>query len=103
MSERNGPGGIKTESRSPIITSGVATPKHASNNIMAVMAIAATKPASKPVESVFVQLIDCQSYCSGEMEHRLLVGAPSRTCTPLNCKQRTECPLGAQATSLCSA
>jgi len=28
-----------------MITSGVATPKHASNNIMAVIAIAATRPA----------------------------------------------------------
>src|SRR5438046_8140291 len=57
MSERNGPGEIKTESRSPIITSGVAMPTHASNSIVTVMATAATKPASKPAESTLVLLI----------------------------------------------
>src|SRR5205814_9628145 len=57
MSERNGPGEIKTESRSPIITSGVAMPTHASNSIVTVMATAATKPASKPAESPLVLLI----------------------------------------------
>src|SRR5438034_10360852 len=62
MSERNGPGGMKTESRSPIITSGVATPKYASNNIMTVIAIAAMKPASKPAAITFVRLIACRSY-----------------------------------------
>src|SRR6184192_49479 len=40
--ERNGPGGMKTESRSPIITSGVATPSTASN------------PASSPAKIAFV-------------------------------------------------
>src|SRR5207253_10774636 len=57
MSERNGPGEIKTESRSPIITSGVAMPTHASNSIVTVMATAATKPASKPPERPLVLLI----------------------------------------------
>jgi hypothetical protein len=36
-----------------MITSGVATPKHASNNIMAVIAIAATRPASNPAAIAF--------------------------------------------------
>src|SRR5213593_4237199 len=62
MSERKGPGGMKTESRSPIITSGVATPKYASNNIMTVIAIAAMKPASKPAAIAFVRLIAFRSY-----------------------------------------
>src|SRR6266480_7225135 len=54
---RNGPGGTKTESRSPIIVSGVATPKHASTSIATVIATPATIPASKPAKSVFVLLI----------------------------------------------
>src|SRR5438128_12233754 len=58
ITERNGPGGIKTDSLSPMITSGVATPKHASNNIMAVIATAATTPASKPAAIPFARLID---------------------------------------------
>src|SRR5438093_772032 len=62
MSERKGPGGMKTESRSPIITSGVATPKYASNNIMTVIAIAAMKPASKPAAITFVRLIASRAY-----------------------------------------
>src|SRR5438105_694183 len=48
--ERNGPGGMKTESRSPIITSGVATPSTASNNIAAVI----TTQASSPAKIAFV-------------------------------------------------
>src|SRR5215470_11641781 len=60
--ERNGPGGMKTESRSPMMKSGVATPKHASNNIMTVIAIAATKPASIPAESALVLVIYLGDY-----------------------------------------
>src|SRR3954447_23205440 len=41
MSERNGPGGMKTERRSPMITSGVATPSAASSNIAVVITTAA--------------------------------------------------------------
>ena len=54
MSERNGPGGMNTERRSPIITSGVATPNVASNNIAVVITIPATNPASNPAEIAFL-------------------------------------------------
>jgi hypothetical protein len=56
MSERNGPGGMKTESRSPMMTRGVATPSVASNNIAAVITIPATNPASNPVRMAFVRV-----------------------------------------------
>src|ERR1700676_3010294 len=63
MMERNGPGEMKTESRSPIIASGVATPKHARTSMTTVIAMPATSPASKPAESAFVLLIsDYRSY-----------------------------------------
>src|SRR5450759_139013 len=63
MMERNGPGEMKTESRSPIITSGVATPKHARTSMTTVIAMPATSPASKPADSAFVLLIsDYRSY-----------------------------------------
>ena len=52
--ERNGPGGMKTESRSPITTSGVATPSTASNNIAAVITTPASNPASSPAKIAFV-------------------------------------------------
>jgi hypothetical protein len=54
MSERNGPGGMKTERRSPMITSGVAAPSVASNNIAVVSTTAATNPASNPARIAFV-------------------------------------------------
>ena len=57
MIDKNGPGGIRTESRSPMMKSGVATPNHASNNIVAVMAIAAMSPANNPAKSAFDLLI----------------------------------------------
>ncbi len=44
---------MKTERRSPMITSGVATPKHARISITTVIAIAATKPAINPVATAF--------------------------------------------------
>src|SRR6266478_9223181 len=56
MSERNGPGGMNTERRSPIIASGVATPSAASSNIAVVITIPATNPASKPAQIAFVLL-----------------------------------------------
>src|SRR4029077_9250724 len=59
MSERNGPGGMNTERRSPMMTSGVATPSVASNNIAVVMKTAATNPASKPTQIAFVVLTRC--------------------------------------------
>ena len=43
---------MKTERRSPMITSGVATPNVASNNIAAVINTAATNPASNPAKIV---------------------------------------------------
>ena len=55
MSERNGPGGMKTERRSPMMTSGVATPSVASNNIAVVSTTAATNPASNPAAIAFVR------------------------------------------------
>jgi len=57
MSERNGPGGMKTERRSPIMTSGVATLSAASNNIAVVITSAATNPVSNPAEVAFALLI----------------------------------------------
>ena len=62
MIERNGPGFIKTESRSPMIASGVATPKRASANITTVMAIPAISPASNPAKRAFDLLISCSDY-----------------------------------------
>src|SRR5882724_8240414 len=57
--ERNGPGGMKTESRSPMSTSGVATPNsHATSNMAVVIVIPATVPASTPARSAFVLLIE---------------------------------------------
>src|SRR6266446_5843840 len=57
--ERNGPGEMKTESRSPMSTSGVATPNsHARSNIAVVIMIPATVPASAPAKSAFVLLIE---------------------------------------------
>ena len=47
---------MKTERRSPIITSGVATPSTASNNIAAVITMPASNPASRPAEIAFVLL-----------------------------------------------
>jgi len=52
--ERNGPGEMKTERRSPMITSGVATPSTASNNIAAVITTPASNPASSPTQIAFV-------------------------------------------------
>src|SRR6059058_1262783 len=56
MRERNGPGGMKTERRSPMITSGVATPNTASNNITTVITTPAIKPTSNPAKIAFVVL-----------------------------------------------
>jgi hypothetical protein len=44
---------MKTESRSPMITSGVATPKQARSSITTVIAIAATRPATNPAAIAF--------------------------------------------------
>ena len=59
---RNGPGGIKIDSRSPMIARGVATPKQASNNITTIMAMPAMIPASNPAENAFVLLMHRASY-----------------------------------------
>src|SRR5438552_8574289 len=56
MSERNGPGGMNTERRSPIITSGVATPSVASSNIAVVMTVPAVNPANKSAKIALVLL-----------------------------------------------
>src|SRR2546423_9954985 len=57
MRPRKGPGGIKTESRSPITAIGVATPKsHASKSITVVMTMPATAPARIPAPAVFEPL-----------------------------------------------
>ena len=47
---------MKTERRSPMMKSGVATPSVASNNIAVVITTAATNPASNPAEIAFVLL-----------------------------------------------
>jgi hypothetical protein len=47
---------MKTESRSPMMTRGVATPSVASTNIAAVITIPATNPASNPVRMAFVRV-----------------------------------------------
>src|SRR5215475_3600891 len=67
MSERNGPGGMKTESRSPMITSGVATPSTASSNITAVITTPASKPASSPAKIAFV-LLTPAGYLTGSTQ-----------------------------------
>jgi hypothetical protein len=48
---------MKTESRSPMITSGVATRSAASNNIAVVITIPASNPATNPAKIAFVLLI----------------------------------------------
>src|SRR4029434_7287629 len=57
MSERNGPGGMKTERRSPMITSGVDTPSTASNDIAVVITIPASNPARSPTKIAFLLLM----------------------------------------------
>jgi hypothetical protein len=47
---------MKTERRSPMTTSGVATPNVASNNIAVVITTAATNPASKPARIAFARV-----------------------------------------------
>src|SRR5262245_53518364 len=84
MSERNGPGGINTESRSPMMTSGVATPSVASNNIAVVITTAATNPASNPARMVFVLLISASMSCRGVRRgERLPLWFNALTQTPL--------------------
>ena len=48
-----------------MMTSGVATPSVASNNIAVVITIAATNPASNPAEIAFVLLIAAIMSCRG--------------------------------------
>src|SRR5262249_33701591 len=79
MSERNGPGEMKTESRSPMITSGVATPSVASNNIAVVITTAATNPASNPARIAFVLLIAISMSCRGACAKRLPVRRLAQT------------------------
>src|SRR5262249_22934089 len=63
MSARNGPGGMKTERRSPTMTSGVATPSVARNNITVVITTAATNPASNPAQmALFLVIAASMSY-----------------------------------------
>src|SRR5262245_24498637 len=74
MSERNGPGGMKTERRSPIMKSGVATPSVASNNIAVVIRTAARNPASNPARMAFVLRMPasrgCRSACAKHLTVR---------------------------------
>ena|SRR5216684_2612402 len=68
MIDRNGPGFIKTESRSPMIASGVATPKQASTNMTTVIAIPAISPASNPTENAFdllMKIVDLTKSAAG--------------------------------------
>src|SRR5437763_13804317 len=81
MSERNGPGGMNTERRSPIITSGVARPSVASSNITVVIKVPATNPANKPAKIALVlltELVDPTEY------------APQGN--QIACSARTNCP-----------
>jgi hypothetical protein len=48
-----------------MITSGVAAPSVASNNIAVVITTAATDPASRPAEMAFVLLIGATMSCRG--------------------------------------
>jgi hypothetical protein len=48
---------MKTESQSPMIVRGVATPSDASNNITVVIAIAAMSPARNPSAKALVLVI----------------------------------------------
>src|SRR4051812_3418302 len=57
MRARNGPGGMKTESRSPMMASGVATPILQRQSISAVMTMAATNPANRPASNRLVLVI----------------------------------------------
>ena len=66
---------MKTESRSPIITSGVATPSVASNNIAVVITTAATNPATNPAVIAFVPLTFCRSYAAVFRATRAVVSA----------------------------
>src|SRR5581483_4877342 len=54
--ERNGPGGMKTERRSPMITKGVATPSTASKSITVVITMPASNPATRPAKIAFLLL-----------------------------------------------
>src|SRR6266480_4275856 len=96
MMERNGPGGINTERRSPIIVSGVATPKsHAKSNIAVVIVMPATRPASNPARSAFVLVIGCRILQFGshdEIKLFLIRRSPRRAplqlfeCDPQQCR-----------------
>src|SRR5262245_61433517 len=80
MSERNGPGGMKTERRSPMMTSGVATPSVASNNIAVVIRIEPRNPATSPARIAFVLLIAASISCGGACAKRLSIRrSPRRT------------------------
>src|SRR6266480_1876289 len=80
--ERNGPGGRKTESLSPMIKSGVATPKLARTNIMTVIAIAAIRPASNPAEKALVLVIAFRFYKLGAKENSLFSLCGRWVCDP---------------------
>ena len=55
-----------------MMTSGVATPRVASNNIAVVITIAATNPASNPARIAFALLITVSISCGGACAKRLL-------------------------------
>jgi hypothetical protein len=70
---------MKTERRSPMMTSGVATPSVASSNIAVVIAIPATNPASNPAQIAFVLLIVASMSCRGACAKHLLVRRLTQT------------------------
>src|ERR1700730_17982337 len=62
---------MNTESRSPMIASGVATPNIASSNITTVNAMPATSPASKPRAIAFPPESWLGELIEGFLGHRL--------------------------------
>ena len=63
-----------------MMTSGVATPSAASNNIAVVIAIPATNPASKPAEMAFILLIAANMSCRGSCAKPAFVSFDVRWC-----------------------
>src|SRR6266513_419466 len=104
MIERNGPGGMKTESLSTIIKSGVATPKHARSSIKRVIAIAATRPASNPAENALALLIACRSYKFARgKEHRVSQGTTASKPSLLGDRDAQQRRYDARAGGACPA
>src|SRR5439155_8222685 len=84
-------GGLNTERRSPISTSGVATPSVASSNIAVVIKVPATNPANKPAKIALVlltALVDPTEYAP---QGNQIAGSARTNCPskPDDCLPRT--------------